>query len=419
MQSSEEVLNILTDNLSLAGHISNAGGPSPYLNLRRLISTLTKKSRVVLLLDEFDALTQNDAFPVTFFNFLRSLANEFPVALVLTAARKLKDICHSDEVAGSPFFNIFHERRLGCFTESEARQLITGPSQLIGHSLAAFSDDILHHVGRWPLFLQIMCYWLIEAPPKLSSHAIDVSAAKARVADDVSPHLRHLWSQLLPLERNVLSEAARHGHPADAPQATVDALVARGLLAHVAGDRHQLAFELLATFVEGVGGKGQCAKPARGGLPIFVSYCHQDAAVVERWRIVTTLQDLEADGFAVFSDHQIKTGDSWNDLLVDKLKESRILVALVTQDYLRSRYCQDVEIKAFWDGRVKEGLVIFPIIMGPCEWDRHSWLATTQFFPRKGSVMDFKPTKRQALLIEVLKELRAVGERMRRDRASV
>jgi hypothetical protein len=87
----------------------------------------------------------------------------------------------------------------------------------------------------------------------------------------------------------------------------------------------------------------------------------------------------------------------------------------VTPEYLPSRYCQDVEIKNFWEARLKKGLVIFPIIVSPCEWDRHQWLVSTQHLPRKGTlVTDFKgPAKRQALLIEAVRELRGVGERMR------
>jgi hypothetical protein len=411
MHSSEEVLTVLADNLSVAGHVGSTPGPSPHTNLRRLISRLTKQSRVVLLLDEFDALTRQDAFPVTFFNFLRSLANEFPVALVLTAARKLKDICHSEEVAGSPFFNIFHERRLGSFSDAEARQLIEGPSRAIGRPLDEFTDAIIRHVGRLPLFLQIACYWLIEG---LAAAETDPwKSAKVRIADDVLPHLHQLWRQLLPLERHALIEAANHRRAHDVPPATLDALRARGLLSGTVTDSHELAFELLAQFMS-TAKLQEAPAPARTSqFPVFVSYCHRDAEFVERWGILETLQDLQSDGFVIFSDREMRTGDIWNDVLVGKLKESRILVALVTQEYLRSRYCQEVEIKAFWDGRVKEGMVIFPIIVGPCEWERHSWLTTTQFFPRKGSVMARKPVKRRELLLDVLKELRAIGQRMK------
>lgn len=419
LHSSDEVLTVLTDNLSLAGHISNPGGPSLYSNLRRLIGAATRQSRVVLLLDEFDALTKNDAIPVTFFNFLRSLANEFPVALVLSAPRKLKDICHSEEVAGSPFFNIFHERRLGCFNDAEARQLIEGPSRVAGRPLDAHTEAILHYVGRWPLFLQIMCYWMLESAVEDSGVGAGWNAAIARTTEDVQPHLKHLWNRLSTVDRQTLAEAAHQRRAADVPPAAVDALVARGLLRVVSPERHELAFALLRDFVSRVCECDVSPASQTSDVPVFVSYCHRDAEFVARWGIVDALRDLESDGFVIFSDHQVITSDPWSDVLIGRLKESRILVTLVTQEYLRSRYCQEVEIRAFWEDRLKDGLLIFPIIMGPCEWERHQWLKSTQFFPRKGWVMAHKPVKRQALLIDVLKELRMLGERMRSHRAAV
>ena len=141
---SEEVLTALIDNLAVAGHVSTDASGKPLHNvLRQTIRLLSERAGVVILLDEFDSLTGNDKFPITFFNFLRSLANEFPVAMVLAAKRKLKDICHSEEVAGSPFFNIFHERRLGCFSMLEAQELIARPSSQAGFPLEAFTGEIL------------------------------------------------------------------------------------------------------------------------------------------------------------------------------------------------------------------------------------------------------------------------------------
>ncbi len=228
----------------------------------------------------------------------------------------------------------------------------------------------------------------------------------------------YLWQQLSDLERHALTEAAQGRRLADLSPAGLDALIARGFISHTDSGGVELAFELLHDFVSSLRETRQPSSHTSRKLSIFISYCHRDAEFVARWGVIDTLKDLESDGFDVFSDQQLATGDHWNDVLARKLEESRILVALVTQDYLRSRYCQEVELKAFWDERVRHGLVIFPIILGPCEWERHSWLRSTQFFPRTGTVMAHKPLKRRQLLIEVLSELRALGSRLSSERGT-
>ena len=61
----------------------------------------------VLLLDEFEYVTQNPNFGSDFFGGLRALAIHQNLPLVTSTRRELVDLCHSDEIKGSPFFNIF------------------------------------------------------------------------------------------------------------------------------------------------------------------------------------------------------------------------------------------------------------------------------------------------------------------------
>ena len=61
----------------------------------------------VLMLDEFEYVTQNPNFKGDFFGGLRALAIHHGVALLPATRRELVDLCHSEEIKGSPFFNIF------------------------------------------------------------------------------------------------------------------------------------------------------------------------------------------------------------------------------------------------------------------------------------------------------------------------
>lgn len=421
LSSSEDVLSALIDNLSVAGHVDpETHAPSLYTSLRRLVGHFSKTNRrVIILLDEFDTITRNPSFPVTFFNFLRSLANEFPVALVLSAAKKLKDICHSEEVAGSPFFNIFHERRLGCFTEAEARLLIAGPSAQAGKPLEGAAQEIIDYVGRWPLFIQIMCYWMLECSDEGVGRADSFGAAKGPAKDEITQHLSGLWRQMSPLEREACSRILGGASIAGVPAGVLDSLVVRGLISKDAGGDKRLAFELFQEYVS----RPETSLPppagprsgGNGTVRVFVSYCHRDWRVIDKFGLVDFLRDLEvSDGFKVWIDRDLRTGDPWDEVLSRQLNESEVMVALVTPEYLRSRYCQEVEIKQFWQRRVKDGLVLFPILVSACDWDRQDWLQGTQFMPRNGRVMaDYQPSKRQRLILEAVNELREIGKKVK------
>jgi serine/threonine protein kinase len=150
-------------------------------------------------------------------------------------------------------------------------------------------------------------------------------------------------------------------------------------------------------------------------IGVFVSYCHEDASRIGRMDIMSYLRDLESDGCEVWSDHNLRTGDDWSEVLMDRLNRSHVLVPLVTQHYLRSRYCQEVEIRHFWNKRVRDGMVVFPIIVSACEWQRYDWLKQIQFLPRKGTLMTHFQSrgKREQFLVGALSELRYITNGLR------
>src|SRR5262245_34217057 len=76
--------------------------------------------KLVVLFDEFDAITTNHAFDLEFYSFLRSIANNYDVAYVTSSARDLQELCHTQLIADSPFFNIFTNVFLRAFSRGEA-----------------------------------------------------------------------------------------------------------------------------------------------------------------------------------------------------------------------------------------------------------------------------------------------------------
>ena len=118
----------------------------------------------VLMLDEFEYVTQNPNFGSDFFGGLRALAIHQNLPLVTATRRELVDLCHSEELKGSPFFNIFANVVLRPFNHSEVLEMLDGYLQ---GSPIQFSERekelVLGLGGGYPFFTQMAGNYLVEA----------------------------------------------------------------------------------------------------------------------------------------------------------------------------------------------------------------------------------------------------------------
>jgi eukaryotic-like serine/threonine-protein kinase len=178
--------------------------------MRALLERFRRRSRkLVVLLDEFDAITTNRAFDLEFYSFLRSIANNYDVAYVTSSARDLQELCHTQLIADSPFFNIFTNVFLRAFTRKETTDLITRPSAEAGLPLAGYARRIMEVAGYFPYFLQIACAayfdYLDENDGKLNRQEIE-----AVFLDEARGQFRFIWDHMSDSHRRCIREFAEH-----------------------------------------------------------------------------------------------------------------------------------------------------------------------------------------------------------------
>jgi hypothetical protein len=102
------------------------GDGNRYEAVRRAIERLHGAGRrLVVLLDDFHLVTGSSRFPLEFFSFLRSMANNYNLAYVTTSFLELQKLCAVKDVQESPFFNIFTNLHLGMLTAAEAAGLFS------------------------------------------------------------------------------------------------------------------------------------------------------------------------------------------------------------------------------------------------------------------------------------------------------
>jgi hypothetical protein len=254
-------------------------------NLRSQIETLQKEANielfdledlceaiadaglcVVLLLDEFEYVTQNPNFKADFFGGLRALAIHHNLPLVPATRRELVDLCHSEEIKGSPFFNIFANIVLRLFKRSEVDELL---ERYTHGTEIRFNPQ--HHQLVWqlggghPLFTQIAGYYLFDGLQQQPEEKTLEMWVTKQFEQQAAPHFSYLWgrcteSEKITLLTTIMLCKAKPGKKDPPfmerlvklyPRAAMDAehLIKRGLLREQDGESG--CYTLLSSSLEG------------------------------------------------------------------------------------------------------------------------------------------------------------------------
>src|SRR5579862_3522961 len=104
-------------------------------------------------------------------------------------------------------------------------------------------------------------------------------------------------------------------------------------------------------------------------LELFYVYSHKDEAF--RKQLETHLSVLNRQGsIQQWSDREIRPGSVWGDAIDAHLRSARIILLLVSSDFLSSDYGYGIEMQeALRKQREGEARVI-PIILRDCEWEK-------------------------------------------------
>ena len=161
--------------------------------------------KLVLLMDEFEYVTKNENFGLDFFAGLRALAIHYPLAVITATREALVDLCHSESIKGSPFFNIFASVILRPFNREDSMALLEG---IMAESPVVFEDRIQQEIcdlaGGHPIFLQMAGYFYFDGIQMgLLGEDLQTHVEKSFLGQ-AEPHFIYQWGYLNNNERITL-----------------------------------------------------------------------------------------------------------------------------------------------------------------------------------------------------------------------
>lgn len=103
-------------------------------------------------------------------------------------------------------------------------------------------------------------------------------------------------------------------------------------------------------------------------VKVFYSYSHKDEDF--RANLVKHLSLMKRNGeIEGWHDRDISAGTNWKDSIDKHLEEAKIILLLVSADFLASNYCYEIEMKRAME-RHREGTArVIPVILRSCDWN--------------------------------------------------
>jgi TIR domain len=138
---------------------------------------------------------------------------------------------------------------------------------------------------------------------------------------------------------------------------------------------------------------------------LFISYSHRDERPLDR--LHTHLAMLRREGaISAWYDREILAGENIDNDIDANLTNSDIFFALVSPDFLASKYCYEREMAKAIERHDAGSLRVIPIILEPCDWTS-SPLGKLKALPKDGKPISTW-TNQNVAFLDIVEELRRI-----------
>jgi hypothetical protein len=140
-------------------------------------------------------------------------------------------------------------------------------------------------------------------------------------------------------------------------------------------------------------------------LEVFFSYSHRDEELCKK--LVNHLSLLQRQGvITAWHDRKITAGTEWAGVIDDHLNTAKIILLLVSDDFLASDYCYDVEMQRAMERHETREARVIPVILRPVDWQEAPF-GKLQALPTEGKPITTWPNQ-DAAFVNVVEGIRGV-----------
>ena len=113
-------------------------------------------------------------------------------------------------------------------------------------------------------------------------------------------------------------------------------------------------------------------------VKIFFCYAHEDESYLNKLKAY--LRPLQRQGLIdVWHDRDISAGTEWEHEITQHINKAKIILLLVSPDFMNSDYCYSVEMKRALERHERKEAIVIPVILRPIYWQ--SVLGNIQVLP--------------------------------------
>ncbi|WP_431200521.1 toll/interleukin-1 receptor domain-containing protein [Mucilaginibacter sp. P25] len=114
-------------------------------------------------------------------------------------------------------------------------------------------------------------------------------------------------------------------------------------------------------------------------INLFISYSHEDERHLKQLR--TFLSDRNCPNIRIWDDGKIEPGAEWDAEIKNRLDEAHIVLLLITQTFLNSRYINNVELNTALENLDKKKTRVVPIFVKDCFLEPYPQITRLQGLP--------------------------------------
>jgi hypothetical protein len=133
-------------------------------------------------------------------------------------------------------------------------------------------------------------------------------------------------------------------------------------------------------------------------------YSHEDRPFLRRSKLLDFLEGLaNVEGWDFWWDEKMDH-PLFDDEIKQQLDKAEVVVCLVSQSFLNSKYITDVEAKITFQRLVNEGVLVVPVMLSASLWEDTAWLKPLHHFPTNGYLQTSRV--KNEIYLEITKYIR-------------